>query len=149
MINSILTDSVKKQCRDCQIISVKIKGENMKNVEYKYDYDYDILVIKKLEAFVYDKTVEIDELLLDFDENNSPISLEILDASQRLNISKDSLRNIINFKISISVNEKFISLYCMFNVKVHNEKFSSSFKSSAGNYSNIPMMESEFAYEYA
>ena len=123
------------------------EGENMKNnVEYMYDYSYDVLAIKILEPFVYEKTVELAEgVLLDFDENNSPCSLEILDASKRLNIPKHSLRNIINFKISISVKEKVISLYCMFTVNVHNKELSPSFESFTSNYSNIPIMETEFA----
>ena len=129
MKNFILPVQLKKKhVPKCQIIRVSKRSGNMKNGEYKYDNNYDNLDIKVLKPFVHDKTVEIAEVvLLDFGENNSPISLEILETSKMLNISKDSLRNIINFKISISVNDKFISLYCMFNVKVHNKLHHSIF----------------------
>ena len=71
--------------------------------------------------------------------------LEILDASKRLHIPKQSLRKIINFKINISVNEKSISLSCMFTVHLHNKELSPSFESFTSNYTNIPVMETEFA----
>ena len=58
-------------------------------VEYKYDYTYDVLAIKVTRPFKYNKTVEMDEgVLLDFDADNVPVSLEILDASKRLDVPK-------------------------------------------------------------
>ena len=62
-------------------------GENVKDnsfeVEYKYDSSVDVLAVKVKRDFTYNETIEMDEgVLLDFDVNNVPISLEILDASK-------------------------------------------------------------------
>ena len=120
--------------------------KNNSNADYRYYYSYDVLGIKVLEPFVYEETVEVAEgVLLDFDETHKACSLEILDASKRLQVPKSSLRKIENFRISISVSEKSISLSCMFKVNVHNNEVYPSFESITSNYSNIPTMETEFA----
>ena len=76
--------------------------ENIKDsfeVDYRYDYTYDVLAIKVTRPFKYDKTVEMDEgVLLDFDVDSVPVSLEILDASKRLNVPKYSLKKLIDLK---------------------------------------------------
>lgn len=84
-------------------------------------------------------------VLLDFDERNVPVSLEILDASKRLNVPKYSLKNLVNFKMSISVTDKSICLNAAFNVIIHNKHKFPILKSLTDNYSNISAMETEFA----
>ena len=75
---------------------MKGNAGNSFEVDYRYDYAYDVLAIKVTRPFKYDKTVEMDEgVLLDFDEQNVPVSLEILDASKRLNVPKYSLKKLI------------------------------------------------------
>ena len=115
-------------------------------VDYRYDYTYDVLAIKVTRPFEYDKTVEMDEgVLLDFDVGNVPVSLEILDASKRLNVPKYSLKNLIDFKMSVSVNDKSICICANFKVMLHNKEQSPILESFTSNYSNIPSMETEFA----
>ncbi len=115
-------------------------------VDYRYDYTYDVLAIKVTRPFEYDKTVEMDEgVLLDFDVDNIPVSLEILDASKRLNVPKYSLKNLIDFKMSVSVNDKSICICANFKVMLHNKEQSPILESFTSNYSNIPSMETEFA----
>ena len=115
-------------------------------VDYRYDYTYDVLAIKVTRPFEYEKTVEMDEgVLLDFDVDNIPVSLEILDASKRLNVPKYSLKNLIDFKMSVSVNDKSICICANFKVMLHNKEQSPILESFTSNYSNIPSMETEFA----
>ena len=115
-------------------------------VDYRYDYSYDVLAIKVTRPFKYDKTVEMDEgVLLDFDEENIPVSLEILDASKRLNVPKYSLKNLIDFKMSVSVDDKSICVHANFKVMLHNSEQRPVLESFTSNYSNIPSMETEFA----
>ena len=115
-------------------------------VDYRYDYTYDVLAIKVTRPFEYDKTVEMDEgVLLDFDVGNVPVSLEILDASKRLNVPKYSLKNLIDFKMSVSVNDKSICVCVNFKVILHNKEQTPILESFTGNYSNIPSIETEFA----
>ena len=123
--------------------------ENIKDsfeVDYRYDYTYDVLAIKVTRPFKYDKTVEMDEeVLLDFDVDSVPVSLEILDASKRLNVPKYSLKKLIDFKMSVSVDDKSICICANFKVMLHNKEQSPILESFTSNYSNIPSMETEFA----
>ena len=138
--------------KEIQVLSKKI-GENMKEninnsfeVDYRYDYAYDVLAIKVNRPFKYNKTVEMDEgVLLDFDDDNIPVSLEILDASKRLNVPKYSLKKLIDFKMSISVDDKSICVCARFKVMLHNSEQNPILESFTSNYSNIPSMETEFA----
>ncbi|WP_405295784.1 DUF2283 domain-containing protein [Methanobrevibacter sp.] len=115
-------------------------------VDCRYDYTYDVLAIKVTRPFEYDKTVEMDEgVLLDFDVDNVPVSLEILDASKRLNVPKYSLKNLIDFKMRVSVDDKSICVCANFKVILHNKEQSPILESFTRNYSNIPSMETEFA----
>ena len=59
-----------------------------------------------------------DGLLLDFDVDNVPVSLEILDASKRFNLTRESLKNIIFFKMEVSIDEKSISLKAVVGVLI-------------------------------
>ena len=138
--------------KEIQVLSKKI-GENMKEninnsfeVDYRYDYAYDVLAIKVNRPFKYNKTVEMDEgVLLDFDDDNIPVSLEILDASKRLNVPKYSLKKLIDFKMSISVDDRSICVCARFKVMLHNSEQNPILESFTSNYSNIPSMETEFA----
>ena len=115
-------------------------------VDYRYDYTYDVLAIKVTRPFEYDKTVEMDEgVLLDFDVDNIPVSLEILDASKRLNVPKYSLKNLIDFKMNVSVDDKSICVCANFKVMLHNKEQFPILESFTSNYSNILSMETEFA----
>lgn len=115
-------------------------------VDYRYDNTYDVLAIKVTRPFEYEKTVEMDEgVLLDFDVDNIPVSLEILDASKRLNVPKYSLKNLIDFKMSVSVDDKSICVCANFKVMLHNKEQSPILESFTSNYSNIPSMKTEFA----
>ena len=115
--------------------------ENIKDsfeVDYRYDYTYDVLAIKVTRPFKYDKTVEMDEgVLLDFDVDSVPVSLEILDASKRLNVPKYSLKKLIDFKMSVSVDDKSICICANFKVMLHNKEQSPILESFTSNYSNI------------
>ena len=130
--------------KEIQVLSKKI-GENMKEninnsfeVDYRYDYAYDVLAIKVNRPFKYNKTVEMDEgVLLDFDDDNIPVSLEILDASKRLNVPKYSLKKLIDFKMSISVDDKSICVCARFKVMLHNSEQNPILESFTSNYSNI------------
>ena len=120
--------------------------DNSFEVDYRYDYEYDVLAITVSRSFKYNKTVEMDGgVLLDFDDDNVPVSLEILDASKRLNVPKYSLKKLIGFKMSVSVDERSICVCASFKVMLHNRKQNSILECFTSNYYNIPSMETEFA----
>ena len=115
-------------------------------VDYRYDYTYDVFAIKVTRPFKYNKTVEMDEgVLLDFDADNITVSLEILDASKRLDVPKYCLKKLVDFKMRISVDDKSICICANFTVMLHNKEQSPILESFTSNYSNIPAMKTEFA----
>lgn len=116
-----------------------MKEDNIKEVVCYYDFSSDILGIKVNHDFRYEETIEMDEgLLLDFDINNVPVSLEVLDASKRFNLPKESLNNIVCFKMDVCVDEKTISINAKIGVLINNVENEQFFKSHAINYSNFP-----------
>ena len=120
--------------------------DNSFEVDYRYDYAYDVLIIKVTRPFEYEKTIEMDKgVLLDFDVDDVPVSLEILDASQRLNVPKYSLKNLIDFKMSVSVDEKSICVCANFKIMLRNREQTPVLEAFTSNYSNIPSMQTEFA----
>ena len=72
-----------------------ILNENSTVLKYMYDYSSDVLGVKVKNDFIYHETVELEDgVLLDFDKNDVPVSLEIMDASKRFNIPKSSLNHL-------------------------------------------------------
>lgn len=123
----------------------KKKGnENSFEVTYKYDLSSDILGIKVKRDFIYNETVEIKEgLLLDFDKDNVPVSLEIHDASKLFNIPKHSLKKPFLFNMDIAVNEKFITLIISVGFLIHNKENKQIIEEYTLNRYNIPNIETE------
>ncbi|WP_406534389.1 DUF2283 domain-containing protein [Methanobrevibacter sp.] len=116
-----------------------MKEDNMKEVICYYDLSSDILGIKVNHDFSYEETVEMDDgMLLDFDVNNVPVSLEVLDASQRFNLPKESLNNIVCFEMDVFIDEKSISINAKIGVLINNVENNQFFKSHASNYGNFP-----------
>ena len=63
-------------------------------VNTDYDYSLDIYTITVDEEFEFGKSLEIDDgVILDFDNENIPISIEILDISKKLAIKKDDVKS--------------------------------------------------------
>ncbi|AMK15105.1 DUF2283 domain-containing protein [Methanobrevibacter olleyae] len=113
-------------------------------VDYKYDSSADVLAVKVKRDFSYHETIEMDEgILLDFDVNNVPISLEVLDASKRFNVPKYSLHNLFSFNMNVCVNDDCIKIDVTIGVSIHNKQKDSVLSSLINNYANIPNMETE------
>ena len=107
-----------------------------------YDSEYDILVIKIENHYDFGKTIEMEEgVLLDFDKNNIPVAIEILDASKRFNVPRYSLKNIPEFNMKIQVNDEVIKVYIELAVIIHNKKLSETWNGLTGNNEHIPVIE--------
>ena len=121
-------------------------GENVNNNSFELDYNYDsscdVLVVKVKRDFTYAKTVEMDEgVLLDFDINNVPISLEILDASKIFKVPKGSLNNPSSFNMKVCVNEDSIKIDVRMRLLNEYHHENTKLDSLVNNYANIPSME--------
>ena len=121
-------------------------GENVNNNSFELDYNYDsscdVLVLKVKRDFTYAKTVEMDVgVLLDFDINNLPISLEILDASKIFKVPKGSLNNPSSFNMKVCVNEDSIKIDVRMRLLNEYHHENTKLDSLVNNYANIPSME--------
>ena len=115
---------------------------NSFELDYSYDSSCDVLVVKVKRDFTYAKTVEMDVgVLLDFDINNVPISLEILDASKIFKVPKGSLNNPSSFNMNVFVNEDSIKIDVIMEVVIDYHHENTKLDSLVNNYANIPSME--------
>ena len=115
---------------------------NSFELDYSYDSSCDVLVVKVKRDFTYAKTVEMDVgVLLDFDINNLPISLEILDASKIFKVPKGSLNNPSSFNMKVCVNEDSIKIDVIMEVVIDYHHENTKLDSLVNNYANIPSME--------
>lgn len=123
-----------------------MRENDSQNVIYRYDSLSDNLGIKVTRDFEYDETIEMDDgILIDFDFDSIPVSLEILDASKRFDLDKECLKNIICLEIDISVDEKSISVNATIGVLIDEIENKHVFESSTSNYANIPEISAQLA----
>lgn len=121
-----------------------VENKNSYSAVYKYDDDADILGVKAVRDFKYNRTVEMDNsLFLDFDADNIPEALEIHYVSERLNVSKESLKNISSLKISISVNADLIIINAVFGLMIQESVKEFLFNHVSDNFSDIADIEAE------
>ena len=117
-------------------------NNNSFELDYSYDASFDILVVKVKRDFTYAKTVEMDlGVLLDFDINNLPISLEILDASKIFKVPKGSLNNPSSFNMKVCVNEDSIKIDVRMRLLNEYHHENTKLDSLVNNYDNIPSIE--------
>lgn len=116
-----------------------ILNENSTVLKYMYDYSSDVFGVKVKNDFIYHETVELEDgVLLDFDKNNVPVSLEIMDASKRFNIPKSSLNDLKFFNMTVVVDNKFITINVVIGVLIHNNENKQILESFTDNKYGIP-----------
>ncbi len=82
-----------------------------------YDYVNDILFFK-IDDREYDRSLEFNNMVIDIDKEDFVVGLQILDASQFLNISKANLKiNKWQFKSRITPESIEIRLTCQVNIR--------------------------------
>lgn len=91
------------------------------NGETKYDYSNDILLLKIKERD-YKKSIELDNLVVDFDSEDFIYGLRIFDASKVLELPKESLRNIQKFDFKAMVEDNIIYIKLSFVATLRNKE---------------------------
>ncbi len=77
-----------------------------RKIKYDYDCNNDSLFLYGEGRYYYDFSEELDNgIIIDFDKNQNPVAFEILDASKKFNVSKDSFQKPIFFNIEINMDE--------------------------------------------
>jgi uncharacterized protein YuzE len=118
-----------------------IKKMKSYELKYNYDYNYDLLDMTIKDEFKFKETIEIDNgVYLDFDENNTPVSLEMISASKILGIDK---KNLIApaIEMFITVSDELICVELDFEYLIHNKSIDVSVKRDVANDYNLPKME--------
>lgn len=88
--------------------------------EVDYDYKYDILFFKIFER-EYNRSIELDNIVLDLDKENFIVGIQIFEASKFLNVSKSDLLKIPNWRFQSKVEEGKIEIRLDFQIMSRNK----------------------------
>ena len=86
----------------------------------------------------YKSSIDFDGIVIDFNEEDYLMSIEILDASEKFNFSKQDLLNIKNFHATIEVTKENIELTMNLKISKRNRLVASSLDAITINSMNIP-----------
>jgi uncharacterized protein YuzE len=113
-------------------------------VETLYDYHSDTLGIRVKNDYEYKSSIELEEdLILDFNQNNQPAALKILNVSKILKVDKSALNNIVKLNMNLKITKEVINLNLHIAVLFRNETLSKSINGLAINNINAPAMKTK------
>jgi len=109
-----------------------------------YEHDIDILDIDIVDDYDYKTSLELETgIILDFDKNCIPVSLEILAASKIFKVNKDLFNNLKKTDMTIEITEELIKVEVELEFNVQSKI--SSLKSMVLNTINAPVMQTALA----
>lgn len=88
--------------------------------EFDYDYVHDILFFK-LKNREYDRSIEIDTMVIDIDKENFVVGVQLFGASEFLRVKKAFLMNIPKWELCTKISENRLELRLTFQVKIRNK----------------------------
>lgn len=105
----------------------------------KYDYDLqNDSIFFYGEDKKYKSSVELEGVILDFNEEDYLTGIEILDASEKFNISKADLLNIKNFDATIIISKENIDVRMKMEYYKRNKLIDINFNALTLNTMNLP-----------
>jgi len=124
-----------------------MKSEKSFAIETRYENYFDTLAIRVTEPYKYKESIELEEgIILDFDENNFPVALEVLDASKVLKIPKKQYLNEITcVHMNICISDELIKVKLTVEVEINQKETSMTVNSLAINNINAPVMDAFLA----
>ena len=96
----------------------------MKQLNKPGEYDYDLkndIFFFKVKNREYSHSIELGDLVIDFDEESFIVGLQIFNAKEFFNISKENLRNIKAFEMKSIINEGTIKINLTFGLLIRNK----------------------------
>lgn len=93
---------------------IKEKGES------DYDYKNDVLFFKASEKD-YARSIELNNIVIDIDKRGSIVGVQIFEASQFLEVPKESLLRIGNWEFKASITDGTVEIRLLFSVEVRNK----------------------------
>jgi len=94
----------------------------IKNGKFHYDEKYDFLYLK-INDFDYEYSIEIDNLIVDFDGRKRMSGIEIIGAADFFNVPKQTLAGVKKWLVKVSLEEGKIHLNIEFKVKQGNKTY--------------------------
>ena len=86
----------------------------------------------------YKSSIDLDGIVIDFNEEDYLMNIEILDTSEKLKVSKQDLLNITNFHATIKVTKENIEVTMNLETSKRNRLVTSSLDAITINSMNIP-----------
>ncbi len=104
------------------------------------------MYLRNINEYKYKESIEIKgNIILDFDENNIPVALEILDAHKFFGVEKYSLKQPIGIKMNIEVGEEKIRVKAWFNFIFHLKEIENPVEVDTVNDIKLPATQTNFA----
>ncbi|GAB6056360.1 DUF2283 domain-containing protein [Methanobacterium alkalithermotolerans] len=126
-----------------------IKSKDLTNqftMDQDYDYAADSLLLYITEDYEYQKSLRLDDdIILDFDKNDVPVALELLNASKTLRVNKSSLLQPIAINMQVCIGKEKIRLDASFSVFVHQKLIPKDLNWQVSNDINLTETKSQFA----
>ena len=91
--------------------------------EWIYDYSHDILTLKVKEQ-EYEKSIDVENYIFDFDPQGILRGIQIFDASHVLGIARGVLRQLSSFRFDCVMNGERIFLKILLSASYRNKKIS-------------------------
>ncbi|MDR2544582.1 MAG: DUF2283 domain-containing protein [Methanobrevibacter sp.] len=115
-------------------------------IESMYDHHFDVLGIRVVGGYKYKESIELEEgIILDFDENNVPVALEILDASKVFKIPEKYYLTNRAISMNICVSKEIIAVHLKVLVDIHDKKETMPLDLSTINDIDAPIMNTKLA----
>lgn len=88
--------------------------------EKDYDFDEDILFFK-IKNRDYEKSIEIENFVIDFDKEGFIAGIQVFDASRLLGVSKKQLKTLNDWQLEAKIEENRLFFNLKFQVKEENK----------------------------
>src|SRR3989338_3547425 len=88
--------------------------------EFDYDFEHDILFFKTKER-EYDRSIELDGIVIDIDKEDYIVGIQIFDASAFLNISKGNLLSVPKWGFRATLHDNRLEVRLVFQLKIRNK----------------------------
>lgn len=108
-----------------------------KGSKHDYDLQNDSILFYG-EDNNYKSSIDLDGIVIDFNEEDYLMSIEILDASKKFKISKQDILNIKNFHATIKITKENIEITMNLKISKRNRIVASSLDAITINSMNIP-----------
>lgn len=115
-------------------------------MEHDYDVIGDSLFFYVEEDYEYKRSVRLtDDIILDFDIDDVPVALELLNASKILKVNKFSLKGPVGLDMNICIGEDSIKLDAKLRILIHNKKTLKPLIEETVNSTNLSSTQVHFA----